>query len=233
MPELPPGYWEAISRLQRAEIGALRTPGSETGEALAAARAEVTRLEAISLPDTAGRADSYGRPGSLLRRVRAALPRGAALLSFQLGQSGSWLWAVDSAGMDLRPLPPRRIVEKQARAVSDLLRNDAPESITAGAAFYRMLFGGLDARFRADSRWLLALDGALFEVPFAALPDEITPGAIEKEIADIEAALLNPAALSPGEINELSLRHSERQRQTEELLNQWEAANEELEQEGE
>jgi tetratricopeptide (TPR) repeat protein len=89
MPELPPGYWEAISRLQRAEIGALRTPGSETGEALAAARAEVTRLEAISLPDTAGRADSYGRPGSLLRRVRAALPRGAALLSFQLGQSGS------------------------------------------------------------------------------------------------------------------------------------------------
>jgi CHAT domain-containing protein len=77
--------------------------------------------------------------------------------------------------MDLRPLPPRRIVEKQARAVSDLLRNDAPESITAGAAFYRMLFGGLDARFRADSRWLLALDGALFEVPFAALPDETRP----------------------------------------------------------
>jgi tetratricopeptide (TPR) repeat protein len=189
-PDLPPRYWEALSRLQRAEIDALRAPGPQAGEALAGARAELTRVEAAAQPGGIGRTNSNHpdvRGSSLLRQVRKALPAGAALLSFHLGESGSWLWALDGAGLDLRPLPPRRILEEQARTVNDLVRNDAPQAASAGAALYGALFGGLAVRFRADSRWLLALDGPLFEVPFAALPEEMRPAPIYlAERRDIE-----------------------------------------------
>jgi CHAT domain-containing protein len=172
-PELPAEYWEALAGVQRAEIEALRTPGAKKADALAAARAELARIKA------AGAAGSGRRQpvthGGLLRRVRAALPPGSSFLSFHLGQPASWLWAVDRGGISLRTLPPGPTLERQARAASALVQQDAPGALSASAALYRTLFGELPRKFQTGSRWLLALDGALFEVPFAALPVETKP----------------------------------------------------------
>jgi len=179
---LPPAYWEAIARLQREEVDALRTKAPRAEEAVGATRAELIRLEAAATPG------ANPAPGPVLERVRAALPPGAAMLSFHLGDSVSWLWALDRSGLALYPLPPRRELERQARAAGDAIREAAPDAAPAGAALYRTLFGAVAGRFRGRSRWLLALDRGLFDVPFAALPESLGPRPVymaERRVCEI------------------------------------------------
>src|ERR1035441_9051708 len=64
-------------------------------------------------------------PSSLLERTRQALDDHSALLSFQLGDRISWLWALDRQGLALYALPPRAQVESQAKAAATAIRQDA------------------------------------------------------------------------------------------------------------
>jgi CHAT domain-containing protein/tetratricopeptide (TPR) repeat protein len=166
---LPPSYWEAMLRLQHAEVRALRSRAPVDESAAAANRVELDRLEA-SLGAGIGRL-----PQGLLGRARAALDRDAALLSFHLGDSVSWLWALDRDGLVLYALPPRRQIEPQIHQAVEAIRDDSPRAAEAGARLYQTLFGLLAPRFQRKSRWLLALDEALFEVPVAALMDTAGP----------------------------------------------------------
>jgi CHAT domain-containing protein len=91
--------------------------------------------------------------------------------------------------MDLYPLPAREEIGALARSFADAVSGGAPEMTSAGTALYATLFGRLAPEFQDKRRWLLALDDALFEAPFAALPSggsglmaqrrvtEIVPGA--------------------------------------------------------
>ena len=168
-PDRPPAYWEALARLQRAEVNALRTKDERAEDEVRATRAELIRLEAAVLPGS----DSL--PTALLEGARAALGADDALLSFHLGDSISWLWALDGAGLQVYPLPARQVIETQAQAAYDAIRGDTPAALAAGAALYRDLFGVLAPRFRRKTQWLVALDPGLFEVPLAALPEEVHP----------------------------------------------------------
>ena len=166
---LPAEYWEALARLQRAEVQALREPGADSGRQVAGARAELIRMEAgAGLPSATPAPD-------LLARARAALEPGTALLSFQLGDSVSWRWALDREGLALSALPPRKEIARQADAAIRALSDDLPQANEAGAALYRALFGGLGSRIENQPRWLLALDEFLFRVPAAALVERNGP----------------------------------------------------------
>jgi CHAT domain-containing protein/tetratricopeptide (TPR) repeat protein len=160
---LPPSYWAALLCLQRAEVAALRhaTPASEEGARNA--RAQVAQIEASSASGPPPATDD------LLRRARAGLGRDSAVIAFHMGDQDSWMWAVDGDGIALYLLAPRGtlipIIEVASRAIRD---GDATS--TAGATLYQALFGSLAPRFQHMSRWLLGLDGPLFDVPFAALP---------------------------------------------------------------
>ena len=160
---LPPVYWEAQARLQRAEVELLRGGGAPAQETVEAARAEVVRMETMFEPG------SRPVPAALLARTRAALAPDTVLLCFHLGKSISWLWAVDREGLALFALPGKAEVEGQVQAFVEALRDDRPELMEASARLYRTLFGRLPAHLSGKSRWLLALDQALFEVPVAAL----------------------------------------------------------------
>jgi hypothetical protein len=59
----------------------------------------------------------------LVERARAALDSHTALLSFHLGDSVSWLWALDRDGLALYALPPRN-----RDRVSDPSRDCAPSA---------------------------------------------------------------------------------------------------------
>jgi CHAT domain-containing protein len=155
--------WEALDRLQREEAEALRTQDPRAQDAVRATRAEIVRMQA--LPDAAAHPATAG----LLERARAALDSDTALLSFQLGDSISWLWALDRDGLALYALPPRQEIESQVQAATRAIRGDSTDTGLAGANLYRTLFGLLDSRFRHRTRWLLALDEGLFDVPVAAL----------------------------------------------------------------
>src|SRR5262249_31440211 len=98
--DLPAGYWDAVAQLQRAEVAALQNPAAQP--AAQSARAALMRLEAGS------EASAVASPGDLLDRLTATLDRDTALLSFDIQDSASWLWAVDGQGIAMYRLPGRQ-----------------------------------------------------------------------------------------------------------------------------
>ena len=165
-PDLPPSYWETLARLQSAEVQALRTNSPQSLEALRADRAEILRMESALVPV------SQPVPSALLERTQAALDSQSALLSFHLGDSASWLWAVDRAGILLYALPPKQEIESQIQAAVHAVRDHLSAPLPADTRLFRTLFGSLAPRFRRKPRWLLAVDESLFDVPVAALREE-------------------------------------------------------------
>src|SRR5664279_159464 len=150
---LPPAYWETLARLQRAEVQALRTQrDARIQETVAGVRAELVRMELALGPAVAS------LPSSLLERTQRALDDDSALLSFQLGDRISWLWALDHQGLSLYALPPRAEVEAQAEAATCTIREDATPSADQTGRLWQTLFGQLDARIQHKTRWLVTLD---------------------------------------------------------------------------
>ena len=178
--------WKALDRLQREEAHALRTRDPHAEDVVRATRAEIIRAEA--LPD----ASAHPAATSLLDRTRAALDSHTALLSFHLGDSVSWLWALDRGGLALYALPPRRRIESQIQAVTRAIRENSADAGPAGANLYRTLFGPLDSRFRHRTRWLLALDEGLFDVPVAALEESTWPRPVY--VAERRSTVVVPGA---------------------------------------
>ncbi|HLK68707.1 MAG TPA: CHAT domain-containing tetratricopeptide repeat protein [Bryobacteraceae bacterium] len=165
--DLPPEYWELLTRLQRAEVTAIRSSDPAAQQAVSTARAEIVRIEASVLPD------SLPLPGGLLDRAQRALLPDTALFSFHLGNSISWLWAMDRDSLRLYALPPRGQIESQVRRVTEAIRNNASDATRQGAELYRTLFGALAPRYQRKGQWLLALDESLLNVPFPALPERL------------------------------------------------------------
>ncbi len=177
---LPSAYWETLARLQRAEVQALRSQDAHSQETVAGVRAELVRMELALGPAVTP------LPSSLLERTRQALDDQSALLSFQLGDRSSWLWALDREGLALYALPARAEVESQAQAAASAIRQGPAAGGDATARLWRTLFGQLPTRFQRKIRWLVALDrgstltdsqsrftagGLPFEAPLAALQD--------------------------------------------------------------
>jgi tetratricopeptide (TPR) repeat protein len=177
---LPAEYWETLARLQRAEVQALRRGDTQSQDTVAGVRAELMRME-LALGPALGPA-----PPSLLERTREALDDDSALLSFQLGDDNSWLWALDREGLALYALPPRGEVEAESEAAAKAIREDGAAGGDATARLWRTLFGQLAPRFQRRTRWLVGLGrgstlsdsqgrftagGLPFEAPLAALQD--------------------------------------------------------------
>jgi CHAT domain-containing protein len=161
--ELPPAYWEAVARLQRAETQALRTGGGGGNDESNVARAELVRLDAAYLPA----ADPM--PEHLAARVQAALDGDSAILAFHLGEQSSWLWSLEKSGLALYRLPAAAEIRKQVDDFAQTVRDDSPRLRASGARLCGTLFGSLPSRTLARERWLLALDTALFDAPFPAM----------------------------------------------------------------
>ena len=189
--ELPSSYWLAVSRLQRTEVEAARlhTPAAEQ-DALSA-RAALALIESNAFRERLS--DSDG----LLARVRAELNPDDALIAFHLGESGSWVWAVTRDRIALHRLPSRDTVNALARSFSFAVRNDSPDSLAEGRALGDTLFGSLEPEFQRKGRWLLALEGDLFDVPFAALPADFpsTAGSPSTEASRRVTEIIPGAAL--------------------------------------
>jgi CHAT domain-containing protein len=163
--EFPAVYWEALARLQKAEVISLR---GGNRDALDTARAEWIRVEASAAPDLAP------LPAESVGHLRGSLDPSTAMISIRLGVSASWLWALDREGLSLYRLPPRTEIERLAAE----FRRDTRENRLASDAplrLYRGLFAQLAPRFRASERWLLALDPGLIGIPLAALQVQREP----------------------------------------------------------
>ena len=166
---LPAEYWETLRKLESAEVELVRSPGAPTGPAVERMRQLQGAL--VQWESRAGSNTDAEMP-DLLEHTRRTLGADAALFAFHLASPDSYLWAVSRERFALYRLPPGPKIGSEVARFTKAVRQGSPEAGAAGSRIFRALFGQLDPEFREKSRWLLALDAKLFDLPFAALVEE-------------------------------------------------------------
>jgi len=166
--ELPGDYWKTLSVLQRAESAQLS--GASNDETLRRLRLKLMELEAgaaLELPRALDDPDPSAN--QLLKRTRRALAADELYVGFHAGDSASCLWAITRDALEFRPLPPQAELNRE---IHDFVKAVSENSNTAdrmGRQLYDRLFGSISSRLQEKPTWVLAPDGPLFDLPFAAL----------------------------------------------------------------
>ena len=169
---LPPEYWETLRKLTGAEMESLhssKSPGGPPDHRVAQLQGALNQWES-----RAGSNTDVEFP-DILDRTRRMLEPDAAFLAFHLATPHSYLWAVSREQFALYRLPSGPEIAALAARFAKAVREGSGESQPAGAQIFHELFGQLAPEFRQKTRWLLALDVQLFEMPFAAMIEETGP----------------------------------------------------------
>jgi CHAT domain-containing protein len=179
---LPFEYWELLGELRAAQGRLARTGAPETLQ-VRRIKLKLSEMEAqVGLGYVAKKPENFHNRSSLID-FQKGLGSAEILLSFYLGTEESYVWAVTQQTISVHRLPAagkiRRAVEQFRTAVrrSGSRSRDDPEaerdeSEVQGERFYRDLFGELRPEETRKETWLLSIEDALFELPFAALVTE-------------------------------------------------------------
>ncbi len=114
------------------------------------------------------------RPLGLRQIQEEVLDDDTLLLEYSLGEERSYLWLVDSAGIETFELPGASQIEAKAQQAHRLLRYSAQPDVTVqarlvNAELSEILLGRVMDRIE-KKRLLVVAPGALQYVPFGALP---------------------------------------------------------------
>jgi CHAT domain-containing protein/Tfp pilus assembly protein PilF len=113
-------------------------------------------------------------PSLTLRDIQQLLDRNTLLLWYALGTERSFLWVVGSHSLTTSRLPGRKEVERAAQQVHELLAKSNKKEVREQAQLAALALSEMVVAPAADQlgkkRLLIASDGALQYVPFAALP---------------------------------------------------------------
>ena len=137
----------------------------------------------------------------------------SVLLSYWLGPSRSYVWAVTAAGVQCLRLPPASEIGALVRQYRDTVNNALADPLAssgmAGDRLYQVLVAPVLPWIPLDTRVVIAADGALHGINFETLP---VPGATRHyfiEDAEIEMApalsMLSAAPSPPGRPKSLLL----------------------------
>jgi CHAT domain-containing protein/tetratricopeptide (TPR) repeat protein len=190
---LPAEYWEALADLNKLEAGLVSGKPAVDMPALRRLRLKVEELEAraaLDLPHDQGSPDPAN--GSLLERTRKTLRPTEAYLGFHLGTDESCLWVISREGFEFLRLPPRAYFAENVARLVKAVRENSPEAVRLGNRLYSQIFG--PSRILADKpTWILAPDGPLFEMPFAALVQAVhDPGGTPLYVVERHALQIVP-----------------------------------------
>lgn len=196
--DLPPTYWETLANYRTALARSLSAKHSAAAARLSQLRVQLADLEAQYGIDTKHGGSSHQifeirRSGDALLGLQRKLKNTEALLSFHLGTRGSFVWALTQKSFEVHRLPPSDKLQRQVEAFRDLTLQGRRQAQTAGLELSRTLLHGLSETINAKSAWILSLDGALFELPFAALPVQTTSRA--QYLIRLHSLRLTPGAL--------------------------------------
>ena len=168
--KLPHEYWEALADLYKAEAAMAK---SEPDLDIATVRrlqlriAEMETRAGLDLPRDLDNPGASG--GELLDRTRKALQPTEVFLGFHLGDMESCVWVIGREGFEFRRLPPRADIAENIHLFVNAVRQSSPEATTLGNRLYSQLFDGSSRRLLDKPEWIVAPDGPLFDLPFAAL----------------------------------------------------------------
>jgi CHAT domain-containing protein/tetratricopeptide (TPR) repeat protein len=191
---LPSQYWEALADLNRLEAASVNGKASDMAT-VRRLRLKVEEMEtraALDLPRSEGNPDPVD--AGLLERTRKTLRPTEAYLGFHLGETESCLWLITREGFEFRRLPARAFFAENVPLLVKALREDSPDALALGNRLYSQLLGS--ARHLVDKpTWIVAPDGPLFELPFAALvPGTGSPGSAPTYVVERHAIQIVPGA---------------------------------------
>ena len=199
---LPIAYWETLAKLNREDAQGLGA--STVSPESKRLRLVLTEMESIAGLGVSLNSSENFRTRSSLTHIQHGLSETDLLLSFYLGELGSYVWAVTKSSLDLHRLPSSgELGDEIVRFRKALLTNADPSAREHLAAdLYQRLFGWVASKEAAKTSWLLSLDGPLFDLPFAALVSRYENGrpvyAVEQHsIQEIPGALFLSAPSTP------------------------------------
>ena len=170
--KLAPEYWETLAHLGAEEAHAR---GTETGGArMSGANANRLRLKLTEMEAEVGiglqvKKDENFRSRISLIHFQQGLRDSELFLSFELGEKESYLWTVSRTSLRLYRLAAERDIAKSVQTFREAIPVGGAKAVQQGRQLYQQLFGQLQPPEIHKQMWLLSLDGALFNVPFAAL----------------------------------------------------------------
>lgn len=164
---LPPEYWEILGQIStnQAQWGHDPRLNSRTTRL----HLKLTEMEAEAGRGLIPKIVEKFRGQTSLIHFRNGLSVSELFLSFWLGRNESYLWAIDRNTLRLYRLPPKQEIENAVQMFREALSKGEAEAAQQGRNLYALLFGQLEPRENGKTAWLLSLEGALFDVPFAAL----------------------------------------------------------------
>jgi CHAT domain-containing protein len=171
--ELPSDYWKALSVLQAAESAQLSSASNDG--AIRRLRLKLMEMEAgaaLELPQALRDPDTSAN--QLLQQTRGALRGDEVFVGFHAGDSASCLWAITRDALEFRALPPQVELNRDITAFVKALTENSSAADSMGRQLYDRLFGSISPGLRQKPTWVLALDGPLFDLPFAALVQSST-----------------------------------------------------------
>jgi CHAT domain-containing protein len=166
--ELPAEYWKTLSVLQAAE--SFQLSGVSNDGTIRRLRLKLMEMEAgaaLELPRALSDPDPSAN--QILRRTRRALRGDEVFVGFHVGDSESCLWAITRDAIEFRALPPQVELNRDINAFVKAVIEDSSAAEIMGRQLYDRLFGSISPGIQQKPTWVLALDGPLFDLPFAAL----------------------------------------------------------------
>jgi CHAT domain-containing protein/tetratricopeptide (TPR) repeat protein len=154
------GLWGSYAE-RLAQLEGLRAKGSP---AVAEQEAALRDLEARLRVEDPVLSPAVLAPPLNLRGAQAQLDSATLLLNFFAGNRALYLWSVTDRTARLHRLPPSLPVRELVAAVQT-----SQEHRSLGRRLYGALFGAVPPEALARPHWVLALDGDLVSLPFAAL----------------------------------------------------------------
>jgi CHAT domain-containing protein len=209
--KLPPEYWQNLAEL-RAEQAKNVHPdglGGSAGSRSGHLQLALTEMEAKaglgSLTNKfPNKFENFHGRTSLIH-FQQGLSKSQLFLSVYLGERGSYLWVVTRTTLSMHRLPAAKEIRIAVQRFREAVRRDADPDARSrgnddqaermGSRLYADLFGGLSAREADHPEWLLSLDDALFQLPFAALVTEVRSSKM-KYLVEQHSVQIVPGALS-------------------------------------
>jgi CHAT domain-containing protein len=168
--KLAPEYWDVLGQLASEETRRLQTTG--TGVLAENLRLKLTEMEAKAGVGLRAKKEENFRNQTSLTLFQGGLRDSELFLSFSLGKTESYLWAVSRKSLRLYRLASEQEIARDVQTFREALPAGGPEIARQGQKLYRELFGQLRPQESRKTAWLLSLEGALFDLPFAALVTE-------------------------------------------------------------
>jgi CHAT domain-containing protein len=141
-----------------------------------------------------GRATAQNRGSSVATLQRIAARERAALLSFWMTPTRSFVWVVTPDHRQLVALPAEADVARLVQAYRTFLESGLRDPLTTGFApaeeLYSMLIAPLVPHMRGATRTIIAPDGPLHALPFDAL---VVPGAQPRYWIEDVTVLIAPS----------------------------------------